>query len=261
MHPLHGCRAKIERARRHVAEFGDGVRAFTERAPFKLRNQFNEATNELVITAEEDPEFGPVPIDLTLLAGEVAHQLRSALDHLVWQLVIVNTGNLPPGTKSQFPIFKTEAGYNNRAAAMIAGVSANAETRIRAAQPFHAGADAEQVLTWLVHELNNTDKHRVIAVTTTYSFVGAVRMIKADGSQVDVVPWREEVPEPLHDGMEIARVPIADGVVGATFHVPVGLDVAFEQIGSLTRYPATQLLNRSANYVSDLVESFAGEFQ
>ena len=209
MHTLDGCRAKVDRARLHIAELAESVRTFTDRAPYRVRGEVNETTNEVVFIAEADPEFASVPIDLPLIAGEVAHQLRSALDHLVWQLVVANTGQPPEGTKSGFPIFQNAAGYAARAPAMIAGVSVEAAIRIEAAQPYNAGPDAARTLLWVVHELNNTDKHRIIPVTTTYSFVGHVRMFTRDGPPVDILPPQVEVREPLHDGMEIARVPSA----------------------------------------------------
>jgi hypothetical protein len=260
MHPLDGSRAKIERAREHVSELFNGVRDFTELAPFKVRAAVDEGANEVVFTAEADPEFSPVPIALVLIAGEVAHQLRSALDHLVWQLVLANTGQPPQGTKSGFPIFRTEQGYDQRSPAMIQGVSANASTRIRAAQPFHAGANAESTLTWVVHELNNTDKHRVIPATTTYSFVGHVRMRKGDGSTEDIVAPTEEVGEHLEDGMEIARVTIPPGVGPIEFDLRLGMDIAFQQVGAVQGQPATSLLVETTDYVSNLVESFDVEF-
>jgi hypothetical protein len=143
---------------------------------------------------------------------------------------------------------------------MIAGVSAQAATRIEAAQPYHAGADADKVLTWVLHELNNTDKHRMIPVTTTYTFIGHVRMIRSDGSFVDILPPQQEVRHALHDGMEIARAPITDGMDGVTFDIPLGFDVAFEQAGGVIRHPATSLLIDATNHVSRLIEGFGDEF-
>jgi hypothetical protein len=44
--------------------------------------------------------------------GEIVHNLRSALDHSIWELVILTTGR-PPAlpTKNQFPIFKSKDGF------------------------------------------------------------------------------------------------------------------------------------------------------
>jgi hypothetical protein len=258
-HPLEGCRAKVSRARKHVDEFRDGVRTFTDRAPYVPRGEYDASSNEFIIRAAANSAFAGIPLELPLIAGDVAHQLRSALDHLVWQLVIQNTGEEPVGTKSGFPIFLNEAGYDARAAAMIAGVSEEASVRIRAAQPFHAGQDADRVWTWVLHQLNNTDKHRLIPVTIDYTFVGHVRMTTADGTVTEILPPLEEVRDPLHDGMEIVRVPAPADVRGVTVDVPFGFDIAFEQVAGLRRYTASALLIEMTDYVEKLIESFGGQ--
>jgi hypothetical protein len=260
MHPLDGCRAKIERALLHLREFGDRVRNFTDQAPYKVRGEHNPETNEVVFVAEANHDCPPIPLDLSLIAGEVAHQLRSALDHLIWQLVLAHTGQAPQGTKSGFPIFKTEAGFEQRAGSMIAGVSDRAAERIRGAQPYHLGADAESALTWVIHELNNTDKHRLIPVAVEHTSVGSVAMTTDEGVVSEILPWQEHVREPLHDGVEIARVQIPEGSSGARFDIPLGFDVAFEQLGAVRRHPAADLLGKAVRHVNDLVESFSSEF-
>jgi hypothetical protein len=116
------------------------------------------------------------------------------------------------------------------------------------------------VLTWAVHELNNTDKHRMIPVTTTGSFVTYLRMFRPDRPPIDILPWQETVREPLHDGMEVARVPITEGMDDVTFEIPVGMDIAFERVGGLLRHPVTDLLSKAADHVSAIIESFRGEF-
>ena len=119
LHPLDGCRAKVRRARFHVAELVAAVQTEIASAPYRVRGESDEAEGAFVIRAETNPEFSGIPPGLPLIAGEAAHQLRSALDHLVWQLVIANTGATPTGTKSGFPIFKNEKGYDKRAPSMI----------------------------------------------------------------------------------------------------------------------------------------------
>jgi len=260
LHPLEGCRAKIRRARLHVEEFVAAIRSPIITAPYRARGEPDSSGCEFVIVAEANPDFSGIPLEMPLIAGEAAHQLRSALDHLVWQLIVTNTGADPKGTRSGFPIFKTEAGFKKRAPEMITGVSASAEERIRAAQPYHAGADAERVLTWILHELNNADKHRLIPVAIDHTSVVHVHVHKQDGSIVEVLPRLEELREALHDGAEIARVAIRDMEDGGTLDVRFGFDVAFQQIGSLQRQPATQLLAEIGDYVERLIESFGTEF-
>ena len=86
-------------------------------------------------------------------------------------------------------------------------------------------------------------------------------MFKRNEPPVEILPWQEEVREPLQDGMEIARVPIVEGMDDATFDIPVGFDVAFEQVGGVRGMPATSLLTEATRYVEDLIESFRGEFR
>ncbi len=108
--------------------------------------------------------------------------------------------------------------------------------------------------------MNNTDKHRIIPITTTAAFVGHLRMFRRGHVPVDILPWQEEVGEHLTDGLEIARIPMPDDMDGATFDLPIGMDVAFEQIGGLARHPMKDLLVKATGHVNDLVESFRGEF-
>lgn len=260
MPPLEGCLAKIARAEGHLTELGIRVHQYIDTQPFRILGEYLSATKEYIIRAEAVPDYGPVPSDLVLIAGEVAHQLRSALDHLVWDLVVQNTGAPPPGTDSGYPIFRTADGYNRRAPQKIRGVSPSAANRIFAAQPFHLGDRADEELTWIVQELNNTDKHRLIPVTLIYAFVGAVHMTVDDGPPQELLPWQEVVREPMVDGMEIVRVPVHAGE-HATFNVPVGVDIAFARVGALQNHPVNDLLVKATRHVRRLVSSFEPEFE
>jgi len=260
MPPLEGCRAKITRAEFHLVEMRFRVREYLQHAPYRVVGEYQQATGEFVLRAEAVAGVQPVPLELTLIAGEVVHQLRSALDHLVFDLVIENTGAEPPGIKSGFPIFKAVEGYNDRAPAMIRGVADAAVTRIRGAQPFHLGDRAEEALTWAVQQLNNTDKHRTIPMTFVYPFAAAVHMRIGNDPPIPIVPWQEEVGEPLTDGKEIARVRLPDGTQNATFNVPVGVDIAFVQVGALRNHPVNDLLLKATDHIRQLIASFEPEF-
>jgi hypothetical protein len=92
--------------------------------------------------------------------GDAIHDPRSALDHLVRQLVIIETG-APPVTYTQFPIFLTQAGYETRGEPLrLVGVGSQAKTIIKSLQPFATG-DGDKCPLWHLHEL---DKHRDMVV-------------------------------------------------------------------------------------------------
>ena len=259
MAPLDGCYAKLARAEFHLLELGVRVRDYLSSAPFRIVGEYDDTAHEYVMKAEQAADYPPVPAELILIAGEVVHQLRSALDHLVWDLVVEQTGEPPPGTDDGFPIFSTADGYNRRAHQKVRGVSAAAADLIKVWQPYHLGDRAEEELIWAVQALNNTDKHRLIPVTLIYAFVGAVNMTVDNNPPVEILPWQEFMRDALVDGMEVARVAVADGD-RATFNVPVGVDIAFERVGDLRNHPVNDLLSKMTHHVGRLIHSFRPEF-
>lgn len=89
--------AKIRRAGDHAEELGVFTQDWLENGPQAV----------LHIDTDGDWDVGsvevpPVPPELPVILGDVVHNLRSALDHLVYELVIAL--NLKPGGHNYFPI-------------------------------------------------------------------------------------------------------------------------------------------------------------
>ena len=107
-----------------------------------------------------------------VIAGEIVHNLRSALDGLVWQLVLLH-GDEEPGEHNQFPIYTTDKlkkpGKPERLASMLRGVGNTHRAFIEEVQPY-LGSDSPHdqnhrfSLDWL-QWLSNTDKHRFLHPT------------------------------------------------------------------------------------------------
>lgn len=105
-----------------------------------------------------DPK--PDPLRWGIMVGEVAHNWRAALDNRVWDLVTA-CGNKP--TKSnEFPIFQDPEKYREQAPRKLAGLSEAIKAEIEDSQPFGSAGDDLHHALWVLHELNNIDKHRVI---------------------------------------------------------------------------------------------------
>jgi hypothetical protein len=87
-----GCWAKVSRANVHLDFLNERVKSFAENmSSYKVETKDDWQTTEVFIDGEPEPpveEWGAI-------IGDVVHNLRSALDHLVWQLTIAN-GNTPP---------------------------------------------------------------------------------------------------------------------------------------------------------------------
>lgn len=161
---LSGIRLKLSRAADEIKALDKEVVAFVTEppAPYSASGDFNRTTR--ILTVRVRSEKTPDPM-WSIRIGEVAHNLRSALDHLVWQLVILTTGR-PPAlpTKNQFPIFDSKEGFNSRGVdQFLRCVRQDAVDLIRSEQPYFTGEKRDSPL-WHLQELSNVDKHRTIHV-------------------------------------------------------------------------------------------------
>lgn len=135
---LAGIRLKLARAWQQIDALKPDIKAFIDADPYLPRVNFKPQTHELTVSVEvqraPDPMWG-------VRIGEIVHNFRSALDHVVWELVILSTRRAPPrGCKNQFPIFETAAGFDGRGVSQfLRHVRADAVDLIRSEQPFATG--------------------------------------------------------------------------------------------------------------------------
>jgi len=123
-----------------------------------------------VLRWDEPPESDPL---LGVIVGELVHDLRSALDHLVYDLIKDNDED--PGTHSQFPIYDNESQWVDdiedrdptRKPSPVLGVSADELAVIKAAQPLHLkGKKRPRHPLMQLHRMSNVDKHRAIHIVS-----------------------------------------------------------------------------------------------
>lgn len=161
---LDGVRVKLLRAKDHVNE---------------LRSQLGplatEATRSIVAAPDEDdpsmlvyrvtrvPDIDPV---IAAIAGDIVHNLRSALDHLAWQLVLLDNGQ--PTDKTAFPLHgsPTNQHGNARMLTIQPGIS-NPQiiAAVKAMQPYteaNYGHDPRTDALGIIGRLDNIDKHRLL---------------------------------------------------------------------------------------------------
>ena len=120
------------------------------------------------------------PADISILVGEVIYQLRSALDHLAFDLVKVNRRGitLPAGweKRCEFPLLLNIPTKGNPPVAYkplprdywdrsLPGISDSAFAIIEGLQPYHRLGVTNALR--LIADLSNIDKHRHLHVTVT----------------------------------------------------------------------------------------------
>lgn len=95
--PLDGVLQKIERADEHIKNLNDEIGTFIEDNYRIVSKPDDDATTSIITVVGPDP-----PLRFSVIVGEIIHQLRSSLDHVIWQLVLAN-GKVPT-RYHQFPI-------------------------------------------------------------------------------------------------------------------------------------------------------------
>ncbi len=164
-HPLDGIAAKLDRAQEHLKALHAQLPAFLDEKPHRFVGYLDPQARRYSIRViiEKDP-----PLLWSIIVGDFVHNLRSALDHLIWQLVIVGGGK--PTRSNQFPIFTQEPHTERQREAwdrMTNGLSEDILNAVKQVQPYTTPDRAKETGLALLNGLSNEDKHRLPVATVT----------------------------------------------------------------------------------------------
>jgi hypothetical protein len=172
MHPLTGPREKLRRAAIHMDDLRGQVHEFGRQNQNKIVVAELEPCGEYYALRAHVP--AQPPIQWGTLIGDIAHNLRSALDALMWQLIILN-GHPDPSVfknpRPAFPIFedfkstKQDCWVQKGRKHVDGRVRPEHAVVIEQCQPYHTRKERFSISTlWALHELNNVDKHKLMHV-------------------------------------------------------------------------------------------------
>ena len=161
---LKGINAKISRARENLRTLEADMAAFCEYE--RRRHVFTAEQGWPRLVGDNRAEL---PTSYAIRVGEIAYHLRSALDHLVWQLVEYN--GEPPGSKNKFPIFIDENKYQKSIKKDLKGMKERHIRVVELFQPFREKTGVGQHL-WMLNLIGNIDKHRHLTVFALHSVTG-----------------------------------------------------------------------------------------
>ncbi len=163
---LDGARARLLRAQGHLREFQ------TETQNFLSSTTYTIWSGDLTGTFQGSSDVPP-PHLLSILVGETIYNLRAALDYLIYELALLDSGRIRNNT--QFPIEDPPKDERDRAAwekswddgrthPRLNGVSDKHKATIRKFQPFER---CEWTRT--LRHLSNPDKHRRLIAVNFWS--------------------------------------------------------------------------------------------
>jgi len=154
---------KIKRAKEHIVELEQQLRAFFDCAPYKVGAKHDLQTRKLVYYVMS---VEPVPDVIPLVTGDVIQNLMSALDHLAYQLVCSDTGDKPPNPNwIYFPIADNLEKYETKKHGKMEGADPKTFDAIDAIKPYKGGNDT----LWSLYRLNNIEKHRLLLTVGSHA--------------------------------------------------------------------------------------------
>ena len=159
MGTLVGVQAKIERAKVGLKALENEISKLCDDQKTAIIREIHEVDEQAWVFRGPTPM---VPIEWSVRIGEVVYHLRTALDHLVWQLVISNK-NLP-SRRNSFPILDTNKKWQKEGRSSLAGVSSRTERLVKHLQPYSGGINLDFDVSnfSILNTLVNIDKHRYL---------------------------------------------------------------------------------------------------
>jgi len=155
-----GSKLKVERAQKHIAELETALAAFSQSRPYSLPIFLDPETDEHVWRVSVDKT---IPAEIGPIVGDIVHNLRSALDYIICDLVRANNLIAPledqknPG-RAGFPIAQTAKGNKSGQSGKIKGLSEKAQ-RLVSRLKHHRGWNDQ---AWRLHYMDVFDKHNLI---------------------------------------------------------------------------------------------------
>jgi hypothetical protein len=166
-----------------------------EPCPYRIRRAVKADFTEHVYCLRYEV---PIPLEFSILLGEIVYNLRSALDQCVFQLALNHTGI--EHNKTMFPIFATPVDFRTKGKWRIKDIGVGPMAFIRSLQPY---SDRRQPVHYSLLDLNNlsnADKHRVSQLWGFSFGLGKTEIVAGAA----LVP--SGLSKILHDGAEICRV-------------------------------------------------------
>ena len=199
------------------------------------------------------------PLRLSVIVSDAVSNLRSSLELLAWQLVLVN-GKKPKGIF--FPINDDRQEFETKALRKVKAMRTKAIAIIKTLKPYKGGNDG----LWRLHELSNITKHRYL-VTVGAAFPHAT---------FDMIPPEWDVPPDVRKAMRIGirpadwGFPLIDGT--ALYHVKAAdrrkvdlnpqfsFDIALGESGVIESEAVLPAFHQMTGLVKQVVELFVPLF-
>lgn len=165
---LAGIDAKLDRAEKLVDHVDGAWNAWNaERDPWQFGADVNQEKRRYIVMMRM---LDPPPPVLALIASEVVHLVRSSLDHLACYLVESCDGQVTRSTA--WPVLASRESWTEKvdqeSGGPLSGASSTARAFVEGRQPYNRPGDVKDDPLFVLNELWNIDKHRLLNATPIY---------------------------------------------------------------------------------------------
>jgi hypothetical protein len=260
---------KCERAEKHIDDLKRAVDTFLGEEPYAIRFEENPDTGDRTYYIGKDAE---VPPDIPVICGDAVHNLRTALDHLIYRLAHVHTSGKGPFDNLHFPIGETKTAFEKSLARALhyksklkgptPRLGQDTVKAIRSLEPYGGGTGE---YFWHLHKLDIIDKHHLLLTAASsnqyHSMVPSERALsKRDflgaemsesSAALDAKTFLEShTPKfPLKTGDKLWTVAKAN--VDENMHLPI--EIAFADPPVLAGEPIIETLDEISSAVRNTV--------
>lgn len=183
---LASVRKKIERGGKHFKDLNEAMRSFIATNPYALAGRQDLQTRRYEIYISK---ITPPPDEIIMLAADAIHNYRCGLDHLATLLIMSGIGSSIAPRHGAFPIFRNATEYSKESPRKTRGMSPAAIKAIDEIEPYQGGKGHQ---LWILHELDNTDKHRLILAA--FANFGSVKVPAPFSPEMRALLKQEGVP-------------------------------------------------------------------
>lgn len=260
---LEGVRLKLRRAIDHFIDLDIALGQILDDAQADTVGIGEEVqpNRQIVFRVEKQRPIDP---RIALIVGDCIHNARTALDHIVYQLAILNQSDPSQITRINFPVCIKKPIFDDIARDKVAPfVGTKALAEIEKLQPYSTGNEANDLL-WALHQLDIIDKHRLHIVARHKMRPVGVKLRVDNGRELDVVipndaPWKS-----TEDGAELLRFqPTGNYPVPVQVEVEVKTAIAIhiEQTGlSCDGSNLLVVLSKCIEHAGRIVDHFGRTF-
>lgn len=201
--------AQLNWGGKHIESLNTDIFAWTETDPYTMQVDPGYASKEhrIYITFSNEPDWKR----WGLMLGDALSAMRTALDHLVYALAQEATSQkVPKGHDAlEFPILSKSHYWLGGKDRRLKGLTGEMRTMIEVVQPYHQGRNFNWDGLWILRDLNNAAKHRLIHPVGLHILQSGSFKVVAGRGDVIIRP----ILEPLQNNATLYKILSADCVL------------------------------------------------